>query len=77
MVSEAAGKARVLRVPGADALTAALREVAVFKAPGFYTLDTDEAQVVREADALQVRPPALMLCGVEAETWRCYAKGRV
>ena len=47
---------RCLRVPAADALTGALKEVAIFKAPGFYTLDTYKPEVVRDAAALKVQP---------------------
>ena len=62
MVGDAAKRAPALRAPNADQLTAALKasregapQVAVFKAPGFYTLDTEEPQILREVEALQVR----------------------
>ena len=48
MVADAASKAPELRLPTPEALTAALKDVALFKAPGFYLLGDPEGPPVAQ-----------------------------
>ena len=55
MVADAASKVPAFRQPTPDALTAALKDVALYKAPGFYVLDSEAPQVLQDVNKLKVQ----------------------
>ena len=56
MVADAVSKVPALRQPTPDALTAALKDVALYKSPGFYVLEPEYPQVMQDIDKIKVQP---------------------